>query len=152
MPPHIVFGAGGIGSTPKSFTYTWDTAEKVNELLDALQDMGISELDCAAGYPPTNPRHAETLLGESQAAKKGFIIDTKVLPHKDRKEGGSGKTLDAANAVPSLDRSLELMGVDKVRTLYAHFHDKNTPIAEQAETFHNIHKSGKVESVREPVL
>lgn len=143
MPPQIIFGAGGIGTTAKSFTYTWDNAEKVNELLTAIQELRISELDSAASYPPGNAWNTETLLGSSQAAKKGFIIDTKVIPLRD-----GGKTLGFENITSSIDKSLGLLGVDKVRTLYAHFNDAATPIAEQAEAFHNVYKSGKVERVR----
>ena len=55
MPPHLLFGAGGIGTTATSFTFTWDTPEKVAALLEELRRLGICELDSAASYPPSNP-------------------------------------------------------------------------------------------------
>lgn len=142
MPPHVVFGAGGIGTTANSFTFTWDTPEKVNELLASLDSLGISELDSAAGYPPGNPWHTETLLGQSEAAAKGFIIDSKIMRVK---EGG---TLGFKNIAESTNKTLRLLGTNKIRTMYAHSPDPSTPLLEQAESFHRQFQEGKYERVR----
>lgn len=142
MPPHIVFGAGGIGTTANSFTFTWDTSDKVNELLVVLKRLGIFELDSAASYPPGNPWHTETLLGQSAAATKGFLIDSKIMRIK---EGG---TLGSQNITESTNKTLKLLNADKIRTMYAHSPDPTTPLLEQAENFHRQFQQGKYERVR----
>ena len=138
--PNLVFGAGGIGTTAKSFTYTWDDFDKVNSLLSTLRDLDVLELDSAASYPPGNPWNTETLLGEAKAGDKGFIIDTKVAAH-------GGNRLNDQGISSSIDRSLTLLGVEKVRTLYAHTPDLKTPIEETAAAFHKEYVAGKFERV-----
>ena len=140
-PPSLVFGAGGIGNTPESFTYTWTTAESVSSLLGTLSDVNVRELDGAASYPPGNPRDSERLLGEAKAADKGFIIDSKVQGVLD------GPMLDEARIGPSIDKTLSLLGVKKIRTLYAHFPDKHTPLEETARAFDKEYRAGKFERV-----
>ncbi|KAH8900283.1 Aldo/keto reductase [Thozetella sp. PMI_491] len=139
MPPHIVFGAGGIGTTAKGFIYNFDTAEKVNELLTVLQELGINELDSAASYPPTNPWNTETLLGESKAIEKGFIIDSKVLGRR-----AGGKLTDEGIGI-SVDKTLHLTGAKKIRTLYVHAPDPQTPLEVTAAGFDSQYKKGKFE-------
>lgn len=136
--PNLVFGAGGIGHTEKSFTFTWDTPEAVSELLDKLKNLDILQLDSSASYPPGNPWHTETLLGEANAVEKGFIIDTKILRY-----GG----LNDANIASSVEQSLNLLGSPKIRILYAHQPDPNTPLEETAAAFHKQFLAGKFEKV-----
>ena len=138
--PNIIFGAGGIGTTAKSFTYTWDDSDKVSSLLSTLRELDVLELDSAASYPPGNPWNTETLLGEAKAIDKGFIIDTKVAVH-------GGIRLDDQRISSSIDQSLALLGTDKVRTLYAHAPDVKTPIEETAAAFHKQYVAGKFERV-----
>lgn len=142
MPPHLVFGAGGIGTTEKSFTYAFDTPEKVSVLLDALRELGLTELDSAASYPPGNPWNTETLLGQTKALDKGFIIDSKILIHWE------GPTLHEDGIASSIARTLELLGADKVRTLYAHMPDPSTPLEVTAKAFDKQYRDGKFERVR----
>jgi aflatoxin B1 aldehyde reductase len=141
MAPHLVFGAGGIGTTAKSFTFTWDTPEKVSELLSLLKRLDILELDSGASYPPGNAWNTETLLGQSKAAEKGFIIDSKIASHT------TGRQLDDAGISSSTARTLELLGVSKVRTMYVHAPDKNTPLEETAEAFNKQFLAGSFERV-----
>lgn len=147
MPPHLLFGAGGIGTTATSFTFTWDTPEKVAALLAELRRLGIRELDSAAGYPPSNPWNTETLLGQSGAitpssSEDGFIIDTKVIVRRGE------AWLTEAVVGESIDRSLALLGTPRVRTLYAHANDGVTPLVEQAAAFDKQFRAGKFERVR----
>ncbi len=145
--PHLVFGAGGIGTTESSFTFTWDTADKVRALLAALRRLGVTELDSAASYPPGNAWNTETLLGASRAAVAaadgggGFALDTKVLVERGVAFLGGGRI------AASLDRSLALLGVPRVRTLYAHANDGQTPLAEQLASFDAAYRQGKFERV-----
>jgi len=144
MPPHLVFGAGAIGTTAKSFTFTWDTPEKVNELLHLLKNLDILELDSAASYPPGNPENAETLLGQSQAAEMGFLIDSKIAVHP---VGVPHLTADGIKT--STARTLELLKTDKVRTLYAHAPEKTTPLEVTAAAFQRQFEEGRFDRVGE---
>lgn len=137
--PKLLFGAGSIGTTAKSFTFTWDTPEAVSSLLDALENLGITELDSAAAYPPGNPWNAERLLGQAKAGKRGFIIDTKVIP--------VGNRLNEQGISFSVDKSLALLGVNGVRVLYSHMPDLKTPIEETAAAYHQQYLAGKFEKV-----
>ncbi|KAK3400259.1 NADP-dependent oxidoreductase domain-containing protein [Sordaria brevicollis] len=141
MTPRLIFGAGSIGTTLKGFTYSWDTPEKVSDLLSVLKELGISELDSAAAYPPGNPWNSETLLGQSKAAEKGFIIDSKVdtdrpFPH-----------LDEERVKTSIDRTLSLIGTSRVRVYYPHAPDLVTSLEEQARAFDLQYRAGKFEKL-----
>lgn len=141
MAPTLIFGAGGIGTTPTNFAYTWDTPEKVSALLLTLQKLQIIELDSAASYPPGNAWNTETLLGESGAVKKGFIIDSKVL------SSIAASCLTWDNMSSSLDKTLTLLQSDKIRTLYSHGPESAIPIADQAAHFNRLFLQGKFERV-----
>ncbi|KAJ4855712.1 aldo/keto reductase family domain-containing protein [Trichoderma breve] len=137
MPAHLIFGAGGVGHTKDSFTFTWDTPEKVSELLSSLKRLNLPELDSAAVYPPGNPGHTEILLGQAKAADQGFTIDSKVFIREP------GKNLTDANISSSIDNTLASIGTDHVRTLYAHFPDSGTPLEVTAAAFDKQYKAGK---------
>ncbi|KAL7933149.1 NADP-dependent oxidoreductase domain-containing protein [Trichoderma chlorosporum] len=137
MPARLIFGAGGIGNTVDSFTFTWGTPDKVLELLATLKRLDLSELDSAAAYPPGNAGHAETLLGQAKATGLGFTIDSKVLPREP------GKNLTDENISSSLDVTLASLGVDHIRTLYAHLPDPGTPLEVTAAAFDKQFKAGK---------
>ncbi len=141
MAPNLVFGAGGIGTTTKSFTFTWDTPEQVSELLSVLKKLDILELDSAASYPPSNPWNTETLLGQSKAAENGFIIDSKIAAHI------AGPKLDDVGISKSIAQTLELLGTDKVRSIYSHGPDKETSLEDTAVAFHKQFIAGKFERV-----
>lgn len=137
--PNLIFGAGGIGHTENSFTFTWETPEAVSELLDKLKALDILELDSSASYPPGNPWHTETLIGKANAVEKGFIVDTKVLIQN----GG----LNDKNITSSVDKSLSLLGRGKIRVFYAHLPDPETPLEETAKAMHKQFLAGKFEKV-----
>lgn len=141
MSAKLVFGAGGIGWTEKGFTYTWDTADKASSLLDTLETLGLKELDSAASYPPGNPWNTELLLGETRAVERGFIVDSKIL-------GARGPMLSDEQITASVNKTLQLLKADKVRTMYAHFSDKHTSIEETAKAFDRQYREGKFERVR----
>ncbi|KAK4206077.1 NADP-dependent oxidoreductase domain-containing protein [Rhypophila decipiens] len=142
MPPHQIFGAGGIGTTAKSFTYTWDTPEKVSELLNLLQTLNITELDSAAAYPPGNPENTETLLGQARAVQKGFIVDSKIQAYPLDVTHLNDEGIEASTA-----RTLELLGVDKVRIMYVHAPEPKTPVEETAAAFDRQFREGKFEKL-----
>ncbi|KAF3070204.1 Aflatoxin B1 aldehyde reductase member 2 [Trichoderma lentiforme] len=137
MPAHLIFGAGGVGHTKDSFTFTWDTPEKVSELLSSLKRLNLTELDSAAVYPPGNPGHTEILLGQAKAVDLGFTIDSKIFIREP------GKNLTDANISSSIDNTLASIETDHVRTLYAHFPDSGTPLEVTAAAFDKQYKAGK---------
>ncbi|KAK5994175.1 Aldo-keto reductase [Cladobotryum mycophilum] len=136
MAPRLVFGAAGIGESKGVYSDEWETPEEAVELYSALQRLGVTELDSAAGYPPGHAWSTETVLGQSEAAKKGFTIDSKIIHRKD------APTLSKENINKSVTKTLNLIGADKLRTLYAHGPDPLTPIADQAANFHEQYLAG----------
>ncbi len=100
--PNLILGGATLGSS-------YRTLDAVSELLVVLKKHGISHIDSAARYPPTDPGRSEQLLGQSKAAAAGFIIDTKI----DTEGDGSG-TLTAAAIAKSLEASLDRLQVKKV--------------------------------------
>lgn len=141
MPPRPIFGAGGIGTTATSFTYKFDDAKKTTELLDRLKQLNILELDSAASYPPGNPWCAHRLLGECSAAERGFLIHDKIARHMP------GPRLDDEHITASLNRSLELLRVERLPVLYAHDPDPLTPLEITAAAFDCQYKAGKFNEV-----
>lgn len=139
-PVRLVFGAGGIGGG--TITHTWTTGEQTSELLDVLKELDLLELDTAASSPPGNPRVSERLLGESRAAEKQFVIDTKI--ERTAISGG----LSEAAIDSSLERSLGLLGVKQVNILYAHFPDPKTPVVESARAFDKHFRAGIFKEVQ----
>ena len=116
MPVTVIFGAGGIGTG--NFASTWDTPNKVSSLLSSLTEPGVSQLDSAASYPPGNPWNTETLLGQTRAIEKGFVIDTRILFSsgvEERRVNLSEKSIDS-----SIERSLRLLGTEKVAGIHKH--------------------------------
>lgn len=110
MPPRIIFGAGGIGEG--SISHTWTTPSTVAKLLSSLEDLGLTQLDSAASYPPGAPWVTETLLGEADAAKKGFIIDTKIEVTNGPEGRGAGH-LSENHIDESVAKTLKLLGTKK---------------------------------------
>ena len=129
--PTLVFGCANIGKS-------YETKESVGELLKELQTRGINHLDTAARYPPTSPGLSEKLLGEARASHENFTIDSEILVSGD---GKGSLTREAIQK--SLTNSLATLRVNKLRTLYCHAPDVQTPIEEQAAAFDQQYKYGK---------
>ncbi|KAI0008535.1 Aldo/keto reductase [Xylariaceae sp. FL0662B] len=132
--PNLIFGGGGIGDEFK-------TAESVSELLQTLKSLGITTIDTAALYPPTNIGASETLLGQVGAAEQGFTIDTKILALGLDADG----TLEPAAIEKSLNTSYDRLKLQdrKVNVLYCHTPDRATPLNEQAAGLDVQYKKGR---------
>ncbi|KAI9697359.1 MAG: hypothetical protein M1820_007865 [Bogoriella megaspora] len=101
MPyPNVYFGAATLG-------LGFDDVEEVSKLLEVLEKHGIKRIDTAGRYPPIKPGVSESLLGQSKASEKGFVIDTKILAGPG---DGSGELENAAIS-ESLSNSLQRLGV-----------------------------------------
>ena len=79
----------------------------MSQLLDTLKELNVTILDSAQGYPPTNKWNTETLLGQAQAASKGFTIDSKT-------HSSIVGPLNKENVASGLDKTLKLLGTNKV--------------------------------------
>ena len=110
MPPTLVFGAGGIGKG--KISHTWVDASQTSSLLDTLSSLGLTELDSAAAYPPGAPWVTEGLLGETKAAERGFVIDTKIIPRAANGQRDGSLKEEAIDEC--FEKSLKLLGVEQV--------------------------------------
>jgi aflatoxin B1 aldehyde reductase len=153
-PVKLIFGAGGIGEG--RISHTWKTPEQTEELLKALDELGVKQLDSAAAYPPGSPWVTETLLGQAKAAEKGFAIDSKVMPYslalgfRDPKAKSGADSLSEQNLDASFQKTFELLGVKKVHIMYAHCSDPDTPAEESARAFDKHLRAKHCEMVRYP--
>lgn len=100
-PPSTIFGAALLGMS-------FNESTTVAQALETLKDCGITHIDTAARYPPMMKGESERLLGEAQAAKKGFKIDSKILM------GPGHGELEASAVVKSLAESFQRLGVQHV--------------------------------------
>jgi len=138
--PKLYFGTTTFGS---SHVPTLSDPEFASHFLDVVHDLGITELDTAARYPPDNHGGSERMLGAVKANDKGFTLNTKVLFPGNNSDG----TLSEEAVRKSMASSLKNLGVDKVCILYAHVPDTVTPLEEQARAFDEQYRKGFCEKV-----
>lgn len=135
-PPTLIFGAGFLG-------VNFATPSELQELLDFLQKNDIKRIDTARRYPAVNSGRSEQLLGEVNAARQGFTMDTKI---KVVGSDASG-SLTAAKIKESVAESLEALRVEQVNMLHCHMPDLRTPLEETAKAFDDVYKEGKFKKV-----
>ncbi|KAJ6024244.1 hypothetical protein N7540_005041 [Penicillium herquei] len=140
--PSIIFGGASFSSPliGKNFC----TPENIQELLDQLKLYNVDRIDTAARYSPGNPGGSETLLGLVNAAKQGFIIDTKINIPDANIATGAG-SLSAAAISTSIDESFGRLNVESVHILHFHRSDPTTPVKEQAVEMHKQYLAGRFE-------
>lgn len=135
--PRLLFGGAAIGMSP------YATVASVSDLLKTLQSMGIDKIDTAPRYPFDNHGASESLLGQTDAIAQGFLVDTKIYH-----DGGTGAgSLEPAAVEASLAASCRRLGVDpsskgKIKVLYCHGPDHETPLEEQAAGLHAVYETG----------
>lgn len=137
--PQLIFGCGGVG-------VEFVGEESVVELLQTLKDVGVSRLDTAALYPPTDIGASQRLIGQAGAARMGFTIDTKVMVSL---QGGKG-TLEPEKIAKSVSQSHETLQFpegQRINVLYAHAPDVATPLRDQAAGFDEQYKKGLFNNV-----
>lgn len=131
-------GSSGIFSSP--------TPDGVSSFLSSVSSLGITQLDTAVVYPTHNFGGSEQILGECHASEK-FAIDTKVfLTGLGTANFGEG-SLTREKIRDSLNKSLERLGVERVRTLYCHSPDVLTALEETVGAMDELWKEGKFERV-----
>ncbi|KAK9448632.1 NADP-dependent oxidoreductase domain-containing protein [Limtongia smithiae] len=130
MAPNLLFGCSSFGDS------RIPTAEVVQPFLDAWKNLGHTRLDTAYIYPSMDAfTVSEKLLGEVDAAKQGFIIDTKVKSFVP----GSHKYDDV---IQSGLEQLERLKVDKINILYLHAPDHTVPFEETHKAINELYNKG----------
>ncbi|KAI0099188.1 Aldo/keto reductase [Nemania sp. FL0031] len=135
--PQLIFGGASIGA---AFT----TREQVVELLRTLQSLGVTRIDTAARYPPTNFGASERLLGEARVADLGFSIDSKIFVGSVA-EGSLAPHAIETSMTQSYDR-MQLHG-HRLNVLHCHRPDPETPLAEQAKALDAQYRAGLFEKL-----
>ncbi|KAI4156013.1 MAG: hypothetical protein LQ340_000602 [Diploschistes diacapsis] len=129
--PEAIFGCSSVGEY-------YMTPEQVEELVSVLQKVGITHLDTAARYPPTNPGHSEKVLGENNVPSR-FTLDTKIkLVGFDSKGSLTAQAID-----DSIAEQFSRLKVTSVNTLYCHAPDTQTPLEEQLAAVDKHYRAGK---------
>lgn len=130
-------------------TFGWTSDRSTSfAVLDAFTEAGGNFVDTADVYSAWGEGHtggeSETVLGEWLAARGNrddVVLATKVGSLSQRP--GLGRE----NVVRALEESLRRLGTDRVDLYYAHRDDESVPVAEQAATFDELVRSGKVRAV-----
>ena len=137
--PKLIFGAASLGDK-------FATVKDVSDLLKVLKSHGITTIDTAGLYPPTNKGASERLLGECGAAEDGFTIDTKILVTSMEADGTLKPEAIEKSISASIER-LQLKQNQKINVLHCHAVDKSTPLEEQARALNEQYKAGRFEQV-----
>lgn len=119
------------------------------KLLDQYVEAGGSFIDTANIYAHWRPEgqggESETLLGKWMKARGNrdeMFIATKVgfaIPPQGIEQNSSAKTI-----VEECEKSLKRLGIETIDLYYAHTDDRDTPMEETLEAFHELKKEGKV--------
>ncbi|KAK7943312.1 Aldo/keto reductase [Apiospora aurea] len=133
--PQLIYGCGGLGHEIP--------VDSAAELLQTLKEGGVTRLDTAALYPPTDIGASQRILGRMRAsAELGFTIDTKAMVSMT----GLAGTLEPAKIEKSAAQSVQDLsfgdGGGKVNVFYAHAPDVATPLQDQAAAFDAQYKKG----------
>ena len=146
----------GLGNTGEEISvaglgcmYFGTKVDKITSfrLLDMYVDHGGNFLDSANKYaswlPGCKGGESETLLGKwlkQDSAPSDLLISSKVgFPY-----GKIPRTLKKEIIVSECEKSLRRLGVETIDLYFAHAYDRNTPIEETMEAFHQLKKEGKI--------
>lgn len=113
MVPPISIGCAPLGDMPRTFQYGVSEEAAVATLRAALNSP-INYLDTAAGYGDgESERRVGLVLRDVGGLPEGAVLETKIGAAPD----GS---YDATSTRKRFERSLELLGVDKVEIVFLH--------------------------------
>jgi len=134
----IVFGTNVFG-------WSIHDQHEANRLLDAVVDSGINFLDSADMYVQWNPGgvggESETMIG-AWLAKSGKRDQVMIATKVGKMTARPG--LRRKNIIAAVDDSLRRLGTDHIDLYYAHFDDRETPLEETLQAFHELVVAGKV--------
>jgi aryl-alcohol dehydrogenase (NADP+) len=134
----IVFGTNVFG---------WSIHDQsdANRLLDQVVDSGINFLDSADMYVQWHPGgvggESESMIGSwlaTSGKRDQVVIATKVGKMATR------PGLRRDNIIAAVDDSLRRLGTDHIDLYYAHFDDRDAPLEETLQAFHEMIVAGKV--------
>jgi len=116
-------------------------------LLDMYVDHGGNFLDSANKYaswlPGFKGGESETNIGKwlkQNSAPSDLLISSKVGFHY----GEIPRSLKKEIIISECEKSLHRMGVETIDIYFAHAYDRDTPIEETMEAFHQLIKAGKI--------
>ena len=124
--PSLCIGCAALGSMPEAFTYTV-SEEQARITLEALLEGPVPFLDTAAAY---GDGESERRLGQALRARgglpPGFVLSSKA--DRDLRTGD----FSGAQIRRSLERSLRLLGLDRLQLCYLHDPEHTTFAASMA--------------------
>jgi len=134
----IVFGTNIFG---------WSIHDQsdANRLLDQVVDSGINFLDSADMYVQWHPGgvggESESMIGAwlAQSGKRDQVVIATKVGKMTARPG-----LSRENIIAAVDDSLRRLGTDHIDLYYAHFDDRETPLDETLQAFHELVVAGKV--------
>jgi len=108
----IAFGTSGLGSMPDTYGYTVE-AERAHRTVEAIFDGPTNFLDTSRNYGDSERRIGDVIRARG-GLPPGFVISTKLDrdPETNR--------FDAGRARQSLEKSLRMLGLDRVHLLHLH--------------------------------
>jgi aryl-alcohol dehydrogenase-like predicted oxidoreductase len=129
--------------------FGWTADREISfEVLDAYAAAGGNFIDTADVYmaaaPGNSGGESETIIGEWMAARGNR--DSIAIATKVGKLAGL-ENLCAETIRKAADDSLRRLGVDHIDLYYAHFDDKETPLAETIGAFGELVEAGKVRAI-----
>ncbi|MEE2681240.1 MAG: aldo/keto reductase [Planctomycetota bacterium] len=128
----IGFGAFKIGRNQKTKyaeSYDLPGQEEVDQLLDTITDAGISLIDTAPAYGCSEERIGAWL--KRSGARNRIILATKV--GEEFEAGRSHYAFDRNSINRSIDRSLTLLGVDRLDIVNVHSNGEDLRIIDQTD-------------------
>ncbi len=136
----------GIGAMSFAGFYGAAPEEECHALLDAALEAGVDHIDTANIY---GMGLSEEIIGRylSRYADKGqipFRIATKASVTKDPETGARIYDNSAEHLEAELDKSLKLLGLDRVDLFYVHRRDTRLEIEEVTETLAGLIAKGKI--------
>jgi aryl-alcohol dehydrogenase-like predicted oxidoreductase len=113
---------------------------KVNDLIDAAQDVGINLIDTANGY---TGGESEKTLGQALKGRwDRFVLATKF--YFPTGKGPNDRGASRYHIMNAVEASLERLESDHIDLYYVHRWDENTPIEETLRALDDLVRSGKV--------
>ncbi|OIW28607.1 Aldo/keto reductase [Coniochaeta ligniaria NRRL 30616] len=129
-----------LGLGPGALTQQ-ESSEHINSMLTTARELGINSIDASTAHAHPE-QHAtgssEQLLGQAQAAERGFAINAAVESNADGR-----CSLNRGQVWESVKGTLARLGVEQVDVLYIHAPDSETLLEQQAAAMDDLFRQGK---------
>ena len=117
--------------------------DKVNRIVDALQDLGINFIDTADRY--TGSRSEQTLGKALKGRWDRFVLATKFS--RPVGDGPNDRGASRYHLMNAVEASLKRLQSDHIDLYYLHRWDETTPIEESLRALDDLVRTGKVRYV-----